>query len=186
MARGYLIPVGAGTGSADVTAARAQVLAGYTAVTCDSDDEAAEGTIESMEGGWYDPRSFSQRIECAGKYMTGNISIRNGYQSGTMNKSGLVFSENGDQVLYTLEEGQNFGYALFRASVQIGGVSKGNNLRGYVAADEIDTFFMEGAVSVAVQHSRAVGQVILMVSFLTEEAKALGVEVSVSGHVLYG
>ncbi len=40
---------GAGVGSDDVTARREHVLAGYSAVTADSDDEAAEGTIPNKE-----------------------------------------------------------------------------------------------------------------------------------------
>ena len=44
---------GSGTGSDDVTAAKAQVLEGYTAVTKDSDDEAAAGTMPYKAVGVY-------------------------------------------------------------------------------------------------------------------------------------
>lgn len=45
-----MIPIkgGGGTSSDDLTATKAQVLEGYTAVTKDSDDEAAGGTMPNL------------------------------------------------------------------------------------------------------------------------------------------
>lgn len=66
---------GGGSGSDDCTALKSHVLKGYTAITKDSDDEPAEGTIESMAGRTVTPGLSSQTISCNGKYMTSNIIV---------------------------------------------------------------------------------------------------------------
>ena len=43
-------PGGGGGSSDEVTASKAQVLAGYTAITTDSDDEPMEGTMPNKGG----------------------------------------------------------------------------------------------------------------------------------------
>ena len=40
-----LLKSGGGNGSSDVTATKTQLLAGYTAITNDSDDDPIQGTI---------------------------------------------------------------------------------------------------------------------------------------------
>ncbi|MEY8338473.1 glycine-rich domain-containing protein [Lachnospiraceae bacterium 62-35] len=48
---------GSGSGSDDVTASKAQVLQGYTAVTSDSDDEPAAGTMPNRGTNYQTPRN---------------------------------------------------------------------------------------------------------------------------------
>ena len=43
-----IIGAGGGILSSDVTAAKAQVLTGYSTVTSDSDDEVVEGTMKNL------------------------------------------------------------------------------------------------------------------------------------------
>lgn len=96
---------GGGITSEDVTATRAQILEGRTALTSDSKDEITTGTflsdatisnnahmlsgykaygrygtlytgnIASQNGGTYTPSGSAQTISCAGKKMNGNIVI---------------------------------------------------------------------------------------------------------------
>lgn len=96
---------GGGVTSEDVTAKKSDILVGKTAVTADSDDEIAEGTLCSdatldtaaslssgviaygqdgtriegtmanMNGGTWTPNSSNQTISCAGKKMNANIII---------------------------------------------------------------------------------------------------------------
>lgn len=72
-----LLPMGGGGGGAsdECTAIRSHVLAGYTAVTADSNDEPVEGLIQSMGGRTITPSSAAQTVSCSGKYMTGNITV---------------------------------------------------------------------------------------------------------------
>lgn len=49
---------GSGSGSDDVTASKAQVLQGYTAVTSDSDDEPAAGTMPNRGTDYQTPRNM--------------------------------------------------------------------------------------------------------------------------------
>ena len=76
MARGYIPNAGgSGSGSEDVTATRAQVLAGYTAITSDSNDEPAEGSIASKAAATYNTSASNQTI-AAGQYLSGAQTIR--------------------------------------------------------------------------------------------------------------
>ncbi len=61
---------GAGAASDECTAAKAQVLAGYTAVTSDSGDEPAQGTMANHG-------AVSQTLNCGGSY-----TIPAGYHNG--------------------------------------------------------------------------------------------------------
>ena len=66
---------GGGGGSDEVTATKNDVLAGYTAVTSDSDDEPVEGTIPSKAAEVYETSSSDQTIS-AGQYLAGTQTIR--------------------------------------------------------------------------------------------------------------
>lgn len=72
-----LLPmVGGGGGASDeCTATRSRVLAGYKAVTADSNDEPAEGLIPSMGGQTVIPTNVAKTVACNGKYMTGDITV---------------------------------------------------------------------------------------------------------------
>lgn len=67
--------IGGGGGSDVCTAARDKVLAGFKAITKDSNDEPVEGLIQSMPGQTVTPASYAQTVNCLGKYMTGNIIV---------------------------------------------------------------------------------------------------------------
>lgn len=67
--------IGGGGGSDVCTAARDKVLAGFKAITKDSNDEPVEGLIQSMPGQTVTPASYAQTVNCLGKYMTGNIAV---------------------------------------------------------------------------------------------------------------
>jgi hypothetical protein len=74
-----LIPLnfglGGGGGSDEVTATKAQVLTGYTAITADSADEPIEGTIPIKSGQTYYPTLANQSI-AQGQYL-GGIQVIN-------------------------------------------------------------------------------------------------------------
>jgi hypothetical protein len=67
--------LGGGGGSDEVTATKNQVLAGYTAITSDSDDEPIEGTIPSQPAQTIYP-STSDQVIPLGKYLSGNQTIK--------------------------------------------------------------------------------------------------------------
>lgn len=76
MARGYIPNYGGGSaGSDEVTATTAQVLPGVTAITSDSNDEAAEGTMPTKAAQTYDVAPSTRTI-AAGQYLTGGQTIR--------------------------------------------------------------------------------------------------------------
>jgi hypothetical protein len=73
-----VIPLSFGTfggGSDEVTATKAQVLTGYTAITVDSADEPVEGTIPIKSGQTYYPTLANQSI-AQGQYL-GGIQVIN-------------------------------------------------------------------------------------------------------------
>lgn len=72
---------GGAYGSDDCTANKAQVLKGYTAITKNSNDEPAEGTIESKAAETYYAKTTDQTI-AAGKYLSGAQTIKKLTQSG--------------------------------------------------------------------------------------------------------
>ena len=71
MAESIIQKAGGGAASDECTAAKAQVLAGYTAVTKDSGDEPAAGTMA-------DRGAVSQALNCGGSY-----TIPAGYHNGS-------------------------------------------------------------------------------------------------------
>lgn len=66
---------GNGNMSDEVTATKAQVLKGYTAITSDSDDEPEEGTIPTKAATTYNTSSSDQTIP-AGQYTGGAQTIK--------------------------------------------------------------------------------------------------------------
>lgn len=84
MARGYLSGGAAGSGSDDCTATKAKVLAGFTAITQDSDDEPAEGTVP-VNG------SMNAALNCGGSKV-----IPEGYTTGgTVSANSLASQTSG-------------------------------------------------------------------------------------------
>lgn len=76
MAECLILGVGGGaSGSDDVTASAAQVLAPYTAITSDSDGEPKEGTIPTKEAAIYNTSTADQTIN-SGQYLGGNQTIK--------------------------------------------------------------------------------------------------------------
>ena len=76
MAECLILGVGGGaSGSDDVTASAAQVLAPYTAITSDSDGEPKEGTIPTKEAATYNTSTADQTIN-SGQYLGGNQTIK--------------------------------------------------------------------------------------------------------------
>lgn len=67
-----ILKAGGGIGSDEVTASKAQVLSGYTAVTIDSGDEAADGGMPDKTG-W----------SSSGLKAGGSVTIPKGYHDGT-------------------------------------------------------------------------------------------------------
>lgn len=65
---------GAGSGSDDCTATRNQLLAGYTGILRDSDDEPVNGNIQTKAAATYNP-STSQQVITGGQYLGGNQTI---------------------------------------------------------------------------------------------------------------
>jgi len=76
MAECLILGVGGGaSGSDDVTASAAQVLAPYTAITSDSDGEPEEGTIPTKDAATYNTSTADQTIN-SGQYLGGNQTIK--------------------------------------------------------------------------------------------------------------
>lgn len=72
---------GGGASSSDVTASKAQVLSGYTAITSDSNDEPIEGTIPLKGEATYNTSTSDQTI-AAGQYLDGIQTIKGVKTSG--------------------------------------------------------------------------------------------------------
>lgn len=76
MAECLILGVGGGaSGSDDVTASAAQVLAPYTAITSDSDGEPKDGTIPTKGAATYNTSTADQTIN-SGQYLGGNQTIK--------------------------------------------------------------------------------------------------------------
>lgn len=143
---------GGGSGSDDCTATRSRVLEGYTAITQDSDDEPAEGTIESMAGRTVTPGLSSQTVSCNGKYMTGNIIVnaipnQRGYAqyAGGWRSSGDYYAMNQIPVGYYTNTSDNEDWApeirMAKTTVRsVLGVSADKIRRGDHIADVEGTF----------------------------------------------
>lgn len=66
---------GGGTASDELTATAGDVLVGKTAVTKDSNDEPITGTLQTMNGGSWNPGTSVVTVACQNKKMLGNITI---------------------------------------------------------------------------------------------------------------
>lgn len=66
---------GGGTTSDELTATAGDVLVGKTAVTKDSNDEPIAGTLQTMNGGSWNPGTSVVTVACQNKKMLGNITI---------------------------------------------------------------------------------------------------------------
>lgn len=66
---------GGGTTSDELTATAGDVLVGKTAVTKDSNDEPIVGTLQTMNGGSWNPGTSVVTVACQNKKMLGNITI---------------------------------------------------------------------------------------------------------------
>lgn len=84
-------PSGAGVTSDDVTATKAQVLSGYTALTSDSDDEAASGSMTN-NGAWTSSSSGSGKITVPAGYHNGSgyVDCSGAYNKGVTDADSRV------------------------------------------------------------------------------------------------
>ena len=124
MAECILMKAGSGTGSDECTATKGNVLAGKTAVTSDSDDEAVAGTMPN-KGAW------TSRIGVNGKAV-----IPAGYHNGTgyvdqaITNRGAVSASLGINGTYTIPEGYHNGAGKVTQSIATMGaqtVTPGNS-----------------------------------------------------------
>lgn len=107
-------PAGAGVTSDDVTATKAQVLSGYTALTSDSDDEAASGSMTN-NGAWTSSSSGSGKITIPAGYHNGS-----GYVdcSGAYNKGVTDADARANSSSTNYKSGYNSGYSAGRSQGQ--------------------------------------------------------------------
>lgn len=119
-----LMKAGSGTGSDECTATKGNVLAGKTAVTSDSDDEAVAGTMPN-KGSW------TSRIGVNGKAV-----IPAGYHNGTgyvdqaITNRGAVSASLGINGTYTIPAGYHNGAGKVTQSIDTMGaqtVTPGNS-----------------------------------------------------------
>lgn len=117
---------GAGGGSDECTATRAELLKGYTAITNDSDDEAFEGTLE-LTGDATDSQVLDKKT-----YYNKDVKIR---RTGTMQNVGSVSVSLNAGGNYTIPGGYHNGTgkvtANTLASQTPGNASSGQMLTGY-------------------------------------------------------
>lgn len=102
---------GDGTGSDDCTAGKAQVLSGYTAVTKDSGDEAAAGTMANR-GAWTSRIGVNGKAAIPAGYHSGS-----GYVDQAITNRGAVSASLGINGTYTIPEGYHNGSGKVRQSI---------------------------------------------------------------------
>lgn len=109
MAECLLLKAGGGVSSDDLTAKKGQVLSGYTAVTADSGDEAAGGTMPNHgELNWSE--SNTTKTVAAGYYSGGTLDSRPSYNKGVSDADGRVNSDS-ESYKKGYEAGYNDGYS---------------------------------------------------------------------------
>lgn len=106
-------PAGAGVTSDDVTATKAQVLSGYTALTSDSDDEAASGSMTN-NGAWTSSSSGSGKITIPAGYHNGSgyVDCSGAYNKGVTDADNRTNSNSANY-----KAGYNAGYNAGRSSI---------------------------------------------------------------------
>lgn len=103
MAECILLKSGGGTGSDDCTATKANVLSGCTAVTKDSDDEAAAGTMANR-GAWTSRIGVNGKVVIPEGYHDGK-----GYVDQAITNRGAVNASLLINGTYTIPEGYHSG-----------------------------------------------------------------------------
>lgn len=103
MAECILVKTGGGTGSDDCSAVKANVLAGVTAVTKDSDDEAVDGTMVN-KGAWTSRIGVNGKVVIPEGYHNGS-----GYVDQAITNRGAVSATLGINGTYTIPEGYHNG-----------------------------------------------------------------------------
>lgn len=97
---------GGGLGSDDVTATRAHVLAPYTAITSDSNDEPVEGTITSVGAATHYATTAERTILSAGQYLSGDQKIgkltASGLAAANIVKGTTISIHNGSQNVFSV------------------------------------------------------------------------------------
>ena len=106
MAECVILKSGGAYGSSDCTAGKAQVRAGYTAITSDSNEEPVEGTIPDKAAATYYAGTSDQEI-AAGQYLAGKQTIKKLTQtnlSGANIKPGVTIKiNNGNADVWSVE-----------------------------------------------------------------------------------
>lgn len=103
MAECILMKAGSGTGSDECTATKGNVLAGKTAVTSDSDDEAVAGTMPN-KGAWTSRIGVNGKAVIPAGYHNGA-----GYVDQAITNRGAVNTALGINGTYTIPEGYHNG-----------------------------------------------------------------------------
>lgn len=115
---------GGGASSDDCTAGKAQVLSGYTAVTRDSDDEAAAGAMPNR-GAWTSRIGVNGKAAIPAGYHNGS-----GYVDQAITNRGAVNASLGINGTYTIPEGYHNGAGKVTQSIATMGaqtVAPGNS-----------------------------------------------------------
>ena len=111
MAECILMKSGGGAGSDECTAAKADVLAGKTAVTKDSNDEAAVGTMPNRS-------AWASRIGVNGKaVIPAGYHNGSGYVDQAINNRGAVSATLAINGTYTIPEGYHNGSGKVAQSI---------------------------------------------------------------------
>lgn len=111
MAECILLKSGGGTGSDDCTATKANVLAGVTAVTKDSGDEAAAGTMAN-KGAWTSRIGVNGKAVIPAGYHNGS-----GYVDQAITNRGAVNASLGINGTYAIPEGYHNGSGKVTQSI---------------------------------------------------------------------
>lgn len=124
---------GGGFGSDDLTATKDHVLAPYTAITSDSNDEPIVGTIPSAEAGTFYATTAERTILEAGRYLSGAQKIgkisASGLEAANILRGKTISINNGNQNIMSVAGNANVlkvvsgSTSLENKSVTIGGVS---------------------------------------------------------------
>lgn len=124
MAECILMKSGGGTGSDECNAARADVLAGKTAVTKDSNDDPAAGTMPN-KGAWTSRIGVNGKAVIPAGYHNGS-----GYVDQAITNRGAVSASLGINGTYTIPEGYHNGAGKVTQSIAAMGaqtVTPGNS-----------------------------------------------------------